>query len=748
MTSYPVFFALSALSLALNTAVNVAQANDGAMQDIEVIEVYAQKRLQRIQDVSVAVTSINGAALSEQRIKDTTELASFSPNVKISQNAAEGTPPAINIRGVGLIDYNTSNTSPVSFYIDDVVAGSANNQIVNLFDMEQVEVLRGPQGTLFGRNSTGGAIILRSTRPDSEFGGYITAGLANNDHQTLEGAINLPLTDDSAARFAFSHQDYDYSTNNLLKSSPEAGMRQDNYRFLLSSDFGKLDVLLKAHLEDWSGIVQPVGSIGLFKNPATKAPCSVSEAGSTSCFDLFGYNSGSNDFYDVKVNNNSPHKTDSKGLSLNLTGQLTDNTSLISVTSWDKLKRQHAFNCDGSPSRLCEGNLGLENQVITQELRLHHQLGEHYLIAGAFWLDESIVQDNYNDIFRDLRGVLSQAVTFIYDNQIDVDSSALFAQYDYRFSPATTFTVGLRYTAESTDYQSITHLNVGTDPNDYVGLTIPFYQVSGSQDDNKWSGKLAVNHQLDSNNSVYYSFSNGFKSGGYNGGFLSSLEQAQLADYGAETLNAHEVGAKLTLLDQDLAINMAAFYYDYQDQQVFMNQASTVPNTPPLQLLENVGSSTIYGSEIELFYTPTAQLYFQLGLGYLPEANFDKFIDPTGRELTDNRLPFTSKWNISGLANYEMPLLSHNLVLQLNFDYQSDYYFDQNENPYAEQTGYTLWNGFIRYESDDWDVSLWGKNLFGQHYSNLKFDLSSFLGMLEDFKGEGRRYGMVFQYHF
>lgn len=752
MILQPACFSLSAISIALLScsfavfAEQTAQSKD--VEDIEVIEVYAQKRLQRIQDVSVAVTSISGQALAEQQIKDTTELSAFTPNLKISQNAAEGTPPAVNIRGVGLIDYNTSNTSPIAFYVDDVVVGSANNQIVNLFDMEQVEVLRGPQGTLFGRNTTGGAILLRSARPEQEFGGFFNVSVGNNSSSKFEGALNIPLTDATAMRFSASHHDYEYTTNNIYPASPEAGLKQSNYRLLLSSQYDDLSVLFKAHLEDWSGIVQPVGNIGIFKNPATQELCSPSEAGSPSCFDLFGFNKGNDNFFDVMVNNDSPHDTEGQGASLNLDWQFSETTSLVSVSSFDDLERDHAFNCDGSPARLCEGNLGLDNQVFTQELRLHHQFGDHYFIAGLFYLDERIKQDNYNDILRELRGLTPQALTFIYDNQIDITSAAMFAQLDYALSDLITVTAGLRYTDETTDYQSVSHINVGVDPNDYVGLTLPYYTVSGEVDDNQLSGKVAINHKIDDNSTVYYSFANGFKSGGYNGGFLSTPEQATLADYGSETLNAHEVGAKFALLNQNLSVNVAGFYYDYKDQQVFMNQESTIPGAPPLQLLENVGNSTIYGSEVEVFYTPTNDLYLQFGLGYIPEANFDEFIDPTGKVLTDNRLPFTSEWNVSGLANYQVPMFGNQLVFELNFDYQSEFYFDQNESDYAMQGGYTLWNGFIRYEATDWDVSLWGKNLLDEHYSHLKFDLSSFLGMLEDFKGEGRRYGVQFQYHF
>lgn len=175
--------------LPLQAKVVVEGANDD-QPNMEIIEVYAQKRAQKIEEVGISVSTIKGDDLKAQHVKDSTELSVFAPNLKISQNAAEGTPPAVNIRGVGLVDYNTANTSPVAMYVDDIAVGSASNQIVNLFDIEQIDILRGPQGTLFGRNSTGGAILIRSKRPEFEQSGYLSTGIANNNATSVDAMFN------------------------------------------------------------------------------------------------------------------------------------------------------------------------------------------------------------------------------------------------------------------------------------------------------------------------------------------------------------------------------------------------------------------------------------------------------------------------------------------------------------------------------------------------------------------------------
>jgi iron complex outermembrane receptor protein len=735
--------------LPLQAKVVVEGGNDD-QPNMEIIEVYAQKRAQKIEEVGISVSTIKGGDLKAQHVKDSTELSVFAPNLKISQNAAEGTPPAVNIRGVGLVDYNTANTSPVAMYVDEIAVGSASNQIVNLFDIEQIDILRGPQGTLFGRNSTGGAILIRSKRPEFEQSGYLSTGVANNNATSVDAMFNSAIGEDTAVRVALNHQNYDYSTNNIFADSPTAGMRQTNGRVSFLADFDTVQLLIKGHISDWDGIVQPVGSIGVIANPLTGERCSPAQAGSTNCFDNFGFNDGSDDFYTVSVNNNSPHKTDGKGISAHVNWQLDSHNELISLTSYNKLKRDHAFNCDGSPARLCEGNLGLNTDLVTQEFRLQSQLAEHFLTTGIYYADESIIQDNVNDILRDYRGILSTdlTATFFYDNRIKTKSIAAFTQLDYQLNQDWLITAGLRYSYESLDYDSTSQLNIILDPNDLTGVKVPFYRVQGEQSDNSISGQLGVNVKLDDATYAYYRFANGAKSGGYNGGFLSSVEQAQLADYQKERLNSHEIGSKSWWPQLGMRFNWAVFYYDYNDQQVFMNQPSVSEQSPPIQLLENVANSTIYGLEADFEYWMTDDLNVKFAMGYIPHAEFEEYVDPLGNALTDNRLPFTSKWNLSAGIEYTHVLANHPLTTQLLVDYQSDYYFDQNQNPYAMQDGYSIFNANIHYQHDNWAIAIWGKNLFGTQYSHLKFDLSSFLGMLEDFKGEGRRFGLDVSYQF
>jgi len=181
---------------------------------------------------------------------------------------------------------------------------------------------------------------------------------------------------------------------------------------------------------------------------------------------------------------------------------------------------------------------------------------------------------------------------------------------------------------------------------------------------------------------------------------------------------------------------------------VFMNQSAITPGAPPLQLLSNVGESSIYGMEFDLNAQLTPALSTKFSIGYLPEANLASFVDAAGVEIKDNRLPFTSKWNVAAQADYVVELGSGQLNFHIDADYQSKFYFDQNQSLFAIQKGYVLWNARVAWEEADWTLGAWVKNLTNKEYSHLKFDLVNLFGMLQDFKGEARQIGFDLRYEF
>ncbi|OKY26628.1 TonB-dependent receptor [Thalassotalea sp. PP2-459] len=712
-----------------------------SLQQVEVIEVYAQKRAQKLQDVSVAVTVVSEDALQRQQIKDTSQLAKFTPNMKITNNAGEGTPPAFNIRGIGMIDYNTSTISPIAVYSDGIVSGSANNLATNIFDLEQVEVLRGPQGTLFGRNTTGGAILLRSKMPEQQFGGYINAGIAEYQTTSIDGAINLPFSDTTAARIAFDHDDYQFSTNNLMPEQPDGGLKQTNVRLIVRSQFDDLTATIKLHKERSTGKPKPIASNGIYRKD-NSGQCTPSIVGSNDCVDAYDQQVGGDDFWDVRADTaDRKHNTDSWGSALILDWQLTEHSQLTSITGVRKLTRFHSFDSDGARN-LIEGTFDTNNNLYSQEVNLSITQQNYFWQTGIFYLKETIEQNNSFDLFRDFRSIPSLAdvpATFFYDNSLENASTALYSQLDYTLTKDTTLITGIRFTKEETDYKAKADLNT-------VHGNVPkLWDLAGNISDNEFSGKLAINHALANDINLFASYTRGYKSGGYNAGYSTSPEQAMNSEYAPETLNAYEAGAKVQWLDHNARWHLAAFYYDYQDQQVFINiQDSAVP----YHVLKNAGASEIYGLDSEFYYAPTNQLEFVLNIGYLPEASIGKF-QQENLFVNDNRLPFSSKWNVSGYLLTEFQFFTNPLTMQLGFDYQSEFYFDQNENPYTKQNGYTVFNGSIHYAfHPDFSLTLWGKNLTKTEFAELRFDSIAALGAVTELKGEARQFGATLQYRF
>lgn len=711
-------------------------------RQIEVIEVYAQKRAQSIDDVSVAVSAIDDEAIERLHIKDTTQLANLVPNMKITNNAGEGTPPAFNIRGIGMIDYNTSTISPIAVYNDGVVGGSANNLSVNLFDMEQAEVLRGPQGTLFGRNTTGGAILLRSRLPETEeFSGYISASTAQHQHNSFDGALNIPLSNNTAIRFAANHEDYQFSTNNLMPEQPDGGLKQTNLRFIIKADHDNFSAMFKLHSENWSGKPKPIASNGILRVDGT-GQCSPSQAGSNLCQDAFGRQVGGTDFWDVNADTGDrEHDTDSWGAALTLSWQLDDHRTLNAITGYKDLERFHSWDSDG-PGNLIEGSMGTDSQLMSQEINLAINKSRYYWQSGIFWVKEEILQDNSFDLFRDFRAVpelAANAAEYFYDNSLENESVALYSQIEYDLSDKYSVTFGLRYTDEKTTYVANADLDTA------FGVVPDLWLVKGDVDDQEFSGKLGINYQANEHTLLYGHYTRGYKSGGYNAGYSTSPAQAENSTYAPETLDAYELGFKWQLWQTKANWHLAAFYYDYKDQQVFVNIPDSVV---PYHLLKNAGDSTIYGLDSEISIYFTNNLMLQLNIGYLPKANIGEYQEGN-LVVKDTRLPFASKWNIGGYLLHESELFGKEITSQLGFDYQSDFYFDQNENPYTQQEGYNVLYGRVSYQVHEQVlVSVWGKNLTATEYAELRFDSIAALAAVTELKGEDRQLGIDISYSF
>ena len=735
--------ATAALGLLLVVPASLAaevQQPSAAEQPLEVITVYAQKRPQPKTEVSVAVSTIDGDTIAERRLGSTTALDGIAPNFSASAVSGEGTTPALNIRGIGVFDYNTSTISPIAVYSDDVVAGGANFLNASLFDLAQIDILRGPQGTLFGRNSTGGALLLRSKLPEAEFGGYVSADVAEQQSRTYTAVLNAPLGDETAARVALHQQDYQYSMENLFPLGQNGGMKHQHARMLLTSNLQGWQLLLKLQQDKSRGAPKPIYSAGILA--ADGDICAPAQVGTRQCSDAFGWVGPSDDFWQTEADTmDKTHRTDTDHASVQLSRELADGYVLKSITGWKQLDRYHSFDSDG-PGNFIEGSLGSAQDVWSQELSLAVTSPGRYWQSGLFYLADQLTQRNDLDLFRDFRtiaGLTDIAAQFFYNNQLDNYSWSVFSQVEQQLAPSWSLTVGLRYTDEETRYQSRGDL-------DTVAAVIPaLWQVRGNVADQHWSGKVALLQQVRPDLSWYYSLTRGFKAGGYNGGYTTSPAQAAASEYAAETLNAWEIGGHWQPQQLALGLDWAGFYYDYQDQQVFVNQSS---GTAPFHVLKNAGDSQIYGLETEFWWRPSPAAQWRVAAGYLPKANMGAY-QTDAALLPENRLPFSSKWQLSSEFSYDLSAWLSDVQVTLGAVWRSAFYFDQYQDEYTEQRGYALWHGRVSYQpTADLEISLWGKNLLNKKYTELKFDSTAALAAITELRGERRQLGVGLSYHF
>lgn len=742
-TGHSVYKILSiAATLPLLSHVNAEETrSDNDSEDIENIVVYAQKRAQDMRDIAVTVSAFDGKFLESRHLKDTTQLSSLVPNFKITTNAAEGSPPAFNIRGVGMMDYNSSSISPIAVYIDEVVSGSANNLSSNLFDIEQVEVLRGPQGTLFGRNTTGGAVLVQSVMPSDEQRGYVRGSLAEQDHSSFSAAGNILMSDKLSSRLAVNYENYDYSTNNLFPGVPQAGMKQTALRWITKYEHDGLDVTFKLQKDQWDGLTKPVESVGVM-DLATGTLCPPEQVGAPNCTDSFGFRVDSDDFWDTNSDQGDKrHESDKVSASLKVQWDVSEQITLTSITAKADLDRYHAWDSDG-PGNFIEGDFGTDNELFSQELNIAYSNKDIYWITGLFYINEDIALENSIDLFRDFRvipGLEAVGAQFFYHNRIENKSTALYSQVDYDLSAQLTLTAGLRFTDESTDYQTIGDLDT------VAGVIPEFWNISGAVDDNEMSGKLSLVHKISDSTTMYYSYARGYKSGGYNAGYTTSPQEAADSEYRPETVDSFEIGSRLSLWENKMRANFSAFYYDYKDQQVFIN---FVDQVSPYDALKNAGDSTIYGLESEMWFDFSDAVTANFNVGYIPEAEIGNFNDGE-IFVVEARMPFTSKWNVSGSVFYENDISDGILSAELGFDFQSSFFFDQREDPYTEQESFMKWNARVAYEFDNnIEVGLWGKNLFNEESTDLRFNTIAALSAITELKAEKRQLGVDIIYSF
>lgn len=619
------------------------QDTASAMQDV--IVVTARRTAESLQDVPASVSAFSASGLERLDVTDSTGLQGAVPNLNIVQGRGSSNATNIFIRGVGQPDALQTFDPAVGFYVDNVFYSRIRGTQLDLFDIERIEVLRGPQGTLYGKNTIGGAVRVITRRPDQDPRGQVQ--LSAGDYGLLEGrfAASGPITDGLAAGIALFGTSRDGYVTNPATGEEYNDRNAAAGRVALAwqaADNLDVDFSLDYTRED-TGLVmgQPLNTLTtLFGVPLLVVPDPTPE------FDFTG-----------TPTPGLPNSTEMThwGTSVEVNWDVSDRFTLRSTTAYRELENEDYVDIDATALETGDVFVGVDQDQFSQEFQGTYESGALTVVGGVFYMVENI--GSHQEAYADDLLVGPGGFTFLrtVDDDLQTTSWAVFMNATYDLTDRLSVSAGVRYTDETKDYFRTTS-TFSTFP----GLTAdPAYAFTISDTWTDTSPMASVDYRVADNVLAYARLSRGFKSGGFNGRANNPGEESP---YDPETVTSYEVGLKTDWLDSRLRANLAVFYNDYEDFQArvsgLVNDPGTgIPN-PELTVL-NAGSLEISGAELELSYAPVPALLLDANIGYLDssygEFDDDRFVSFGGSRAFQEPA-FSPEWTARYGAAYTFDL--------------------------------------------------------------------------------------------
>ncbi|MBB6520487.1 TonB-dependent receptor [Pseudoteredinibacter isoporae] len=737
----------------------ISAVSMSAVAQIEEIVVTAQHRAENVQDIPIAVTALGADELKKADIFDAGSIAQHTPGLSFSEFSPGQAIPSL--RGISSADDGAGLDNSVALFLDGVYIGRGASINFDMFDLERVEVLRGPQGTLFGRNAIGGAINVVSAKPTDETKLKAGVTVGNEGIVRYQGLVSGALSDNVFGKISINHREHDGYVDNVLlgtelqdedQTSIRAQLRveAESSDWLLSvdtmednrADMGRTGVTDNAPL---SAIMAANGVTGPRQNAASKDGFSDREASGIS---LQG---------DIEFD----------------TGTLTTITAYRTAeTDWEMASVGAPLGALGLPFDEVMDDIQEEIDTFSQEIRWTSNLdGNFNYTAGLYFFTE---ETDRTEIFR-----ITKAGTFDGFRATDVGSQeiigneyaftgnettsyAAYWQGTWEFSEQLHLTLGARYTVDEKDYTAIS-VNcdlvrdndpsvVGTQFENFapcggvggsLNIIAEAFEVNPSDDWNDFSPKIALQYYPTDDVMFFASASKGFKSGGFAGS--QGVEASASTPVDPETALNYEVGFKGDFMDNSLRMNLTAFYTDYEDLQVV--RFGPVPNSSfGTFLTTNIGEAEITGAELEVTWYPTDNFYIKGFYAYMDSEVSDLIIETTSGVVDASGKGLRSAPpNSSNLSfNYNVPMESGAMDFRLEYSYS-----DEQRGDYIDDRitldAYELWDARAAWTSADeqWEVALWGKNLMDEDYISHQYVIGpGGIGVW----GAPRTYGLTVNY--
>lgn len=691
----------SALLVAASTAVPVAVGAAEPTLALEEVVVTARRRDESLQNVPIAVTAFSAENLELRGAGDISELAQSVPSVTLEASRATNSTLTAFIRGVGQQDPLAGFEQGVALYIDDVYLARPQGALLDIYDVERIEVLRGPQGTLYGRNAVGGAIKYVTKRLADEPAGRIKASLGTYGQQDLVATVSTPLSDTLRVGATIASLQRDGYGNNLTTGA--GNYDKDVTAFRVSAEFAPSDdVLVRFAYDNTQDDSAPV---------AGYRPFAATFSGDQPLNDLRDTSAGAAGLA-TTAGINGRNTIEAEGYQLSAEWQLNESITLKSITAYREDYTESVIDFDSLASTDFDAPVIYDNDQTSQELQLQYNSDKLNVVVGAYYLDASAAND-----FDVVLGLLG--VTAYTGGTVETDAWSLFADVSYQLSDQLSLSVGGRYTEDerSADIYRATYLGVGSPAFgvDVSPLVVTSdYQASRTYTD--FSPRINLSYQLSEDINLYGGYSQGFKAGSFDPRGANASTPAVERGFDPESLDSWEIGLKSSWLDGRAITNIALFMSDYEDMQipgsVGVDTDDDGINDNFVGTVTNAGKAEIQGIEVEATILVSEGFTVEFA-GSLLDASITEWL-VNDVNIANQRTVQNTPEKMAYLAMvYSTPAGSGTLTSNLNYSFKSEVAQFETAVPVIDQNSFDTINLSVVWAnaSGDWSVGVHGKNL-------------------------------------
>lgn len=699
---------------------------------LEEVMVTAQKREESIQDVGISVTAFSGDQLQNLGMTNTVDITQQVPAMQL--NTFSPVLTIINLRGVSQNNFQDNLEAPVAVYVDGAYVPSMNAVNAQLFDVDRVEVLRGPQGTLFGRNTTGGLVhYLTRGADDDELNGYAEVQIGDYDMRQLEGALGGAISDSVRARVAGR-----WLENDGYVESVSPGIRDahgaDGYavRGSLQVDFAEnflADLRVTASEDD----DVPSGTFSVnFAGADPQTGLGVDVPGRLTK----GLEHASS--FEGRFNRESTNST------LTLTWNPSDDMEFVSITNYMDMEKEYLEDAGGGLF-FFPYEVNTDFDTFSQELRLSGEGDRLRWQTGVYYLDMSTETEQSVQGIAILEGfgATTDSARQVTNTTTDSENWSVFGQVEYDFTDNWTLIAGVRYSDDEKDIeyaQVYSEADAGIPPTEVFNIANVAVPDIDTIEYDDYAARLQLNYNTGEGTLIYASWNRGIKGGNWSIdplGVVALVDPANLK-HDEETLYSYEIGLKSDLSTW-ARLNTAIYYYDYEDYQAF----SLLELTP--QVTNSDADS--WGGELELTLTPTDGLDLLLGVAYI-DSQVDAVPDVFGGTVEAD-FPNAPKWSVNWLGRYGWNVFDGYAAVQVDGVWYDDQFIEATGSQVSAEDAYTIWNARVSYTtaSEAWRVEAWVRNAGDEEYRLYNLDLG-LLGISEEVYGPPRWWGVTLNYSF